>query len=95
MRGQEQAEAWDDVKEIWGNSAKGEKINFQVSKLVEELKSNMSEFEKSSIKSDMTKVKSSWKSYKGKVSQFEKDSISKDWLMITKFLKKVLRRLKK
>ncbi|MCJ8288981.1 MAG: hypothetical protein HRT58_06155 [Crocinitomicaceae bacterium] len=94
MSGQEQAEIWDDIKEIWGNSSKGEKINFQVTKLISELKSKMSEFETNSINSDMTKVKSSWKQYKGKVSQFEKDSVSKDVLMITRFLKKVLRKLK-
>lgn len=95
MSREEQIEIWDDVKEIWGNSSKGKKINFQVSNLIDELKGKMSEFEKKSIKSDVAKLKSSWKQYKGKVSQFEKDSISKDLSMIAKFLKKVLRIFKK
>lgn len=94
MIGQEQAEMWEDVKEIWGNSSKGEKINFQVSKLINELKGRMSQFEKDSIDSDITRIKSSWNQYKEKVSQFEKDSISKDLLKITKLLKKVLQKLK-
>ncbi len=94
MSNNEQIDQWDDIKEIWGNSSKGEKINFQVSKLIEELNSKMSEFEKKSIKSDSTILKSSWEKYKGKVSQFEKDSVSKDLLLITKFLNKTLRLLK-
>jgi len=94
MSSQEQIEIWDNVKEIWGNSSKGEKINFQVSTLIGELKSKMTEFEKKSIDSDVAVIKSSWKQYKGKVSQFEKDSVSRDLLMITRFFKKVLQKLK-
>ena len=93
MIGQEQAKMWEDVKEIWGNSSKGERINFQVSKLINELESKMSQFEKDSIKSDVTKIKSSWNQYKEKVSQFEKDSISRDLLKITQLLNKVLQKL--
>jgi len=94
MIGQEQAEMWEDVKEIWGNSSKGEKINFQVSKLISELKGKVSQFEMDSIEADITKIKSSWNQYKEKVSQFEKDSISKDLLKFTKLVKKVLQKLK-
>ena len=94
MRDQEQAEMWTDVKEIWKNSSKGEKINFQISNLITELKGKMSQFEKDSIKSDVTKIKSSWNQYMENVSQFEKDSVSKDVLKITQLIKKVLRKLK-
>lgn len=94
MKQEEQIETWNEVKEIWGNSSKGSKINLQVSKLIDELKGKMSQFEKDSIKSDMSKIKSAWTRYKGNVSQFEKDSVSKDLLMISKLLKKVLRLLR-
>ena len=35
---QEQNKDWQEIKEIWGNSSRGEKINFQISKLIDELK---------------------------------------------------------
>ena len=95
MASQEQTKEWNEIKEIWGNSAKGKKINFQVSNLIEELKGKMTDFEKRSIKSDVTKIKSSWENYKSHVSQFEKDSVAKDLAMISKFLKRVFRRFKK
>jgi len=91
---QEQKETWQEVKEIWGNSSQGEKINFQVSKLINELKGKISQFEKDSIESDMVKVRDSWSKYKDSVSQFEKDSISKDLLQINKLLKKLLQKLR-
>ncbi len=94
MKSQQQAESWDEIKEMWNNSSKGEKINFQFSNLIGELKSKMSEFETNSIKSDITKVKSSWKQYKGKVSQFEKNSIARDLKLISEFLKKILQKMK-
>lgn len=84
MARQEQRETWQEIKEIWGNSSQGEKINFQFSKLIDELKANMSQFEKDSIKSDISKVKSSWNQYKKKVSQWEKDSIKSDVTKIKK-----------
>jgi hypothetical protein len=95
MAKQEQRETWQDIKEIWGNSSLGEKINFQFSTLIEELKANTSQWEKDSIKSDVTKIKSSWKQYKGNVSQWEKDSISKNLLKISQLLKKFLKKLKR
>lgn len=95
MNTQDQHETWNELKDIWGNSAKGSTINFQVSELVNELKSKMSEFEKTSIQSDMSQLKISWEDYKGKVSQFEKDSISKDLSMISGFFKRFLRLFKK
>ncbi len=95
MAKQEQIETWQDIKEIWGNSSLGEKINFQFSTLIEELKANTSQWEKDSIKSDVTKIKSSWKQYTGNVSQWEKDSISKDVSKISQLLKKFLKKLKR
>jgi|GEM_PF-6171065 len=68
MRSQEQAKIWGDLKEIWGNSSKGEKINLKVTKLIGELKRKMREFETNSIKPDVIKIKSSWKQYKRNVS---------------------------
>jgi len=90
----QQEQSWKDVKEIWGNSSKGAKINFQVSELINELKGKMSQFEKDSIKSDINKIKSSWTHEKIKVSQFEKDSIKKDLNIITSFIKKVIAKFK-
>lgn len=92
---QEQRDTWAEVTEIWGNSSKGDKINFQISELIDELKGKISQFEKDSIKSDISKVKSSLSRYKGKVSQFEKDSISKDLLKFTKLIKKVVQKLRR
>jgi hypothetical protein len=94
MAKQEQRETWQDIKEIWGNSSLGEKINFQFSTLIEELKANTSQWEKDAIKSDMTKFKSAWKQYKGNVSQWEKDSIARDLSKISQLLKKFLKKLK-
>lgn len=94
MRDQEQAELWDDIKEIWKNSSEGETITIHISKLIGELKSKMTEFEKNALDSDVKRIKSSWMQYKGKVSQFEKRSVSSDLLKITALLKKLLRKLK-
>lgn len=49
----EQEQSWKDVKEIWENSSKGAKINFQVSALINELKGKVSQFEKDTIKKDL------------------------------------------
>ena len=89
-----QEQAWKDVKEIWGNSSTGAKINFQVSELINELKGKMSQFEKDSIKSDISIIKSSWANEKKKVSQFEKDSIKKDLNLITNLIKKLVAKFK-
>lgn len=90
----EQEQTWNDIKDIWSNSAKGAKINFQVSELIHELKSKISQFEKDSIKSDIIKIKSSWLNDKKRVSQFEKDSIKKDLNIITSFIKKLIAKFK-
>ena len=90
----EHEQAWKDVKEIWGNSSRGAKINFQVSELIVELKSKVSQFEKDSIKSDIIEIKSSWTHEKKKVSQFEKDSVNKDLNVITNLIKKLITRFR-
>ena len=92
---QQQRENWQDVKELWGDSSEGEKINFQFSTLIDELKGKMSQFEKDSIKSDMRKVKSSWNQFKGNVSQWEKDSVSKDLSKMSKLMKKIIEKLRR
>ena len=78
MAKQEQNETWQEIKEIWGKSSQDDTIRIQFSKLVNELKNNMSQWEKDSIKSDVDKIKSSWEEYKEDVSQWEKDSIKSD-----------------
>ena len=90
----QQEQNWNEIKEIWSNSEKGAKINFQVTKLINELKSKMSQFEKDSIKSDINNIKSTWAHDKKKVSQFEKDSIKKDLNMITTLIKKLMANFK-
>lgn len=95
MAKQEQRETWQDIKETWGNSSEGERINFIFSTLIEELKANTSQWEKDSIKSDVAKIKSSWKQYKGNVSQWEKDSVARDLSKTSQLLKKFIKKLKR
>jgi len=92
---QEQKESWHEIKEIWGNSSQGESINFQFSKLIDELKSKMSRWEKNAVESDMVKLRSSWEQYKGNVSTWEKESISKDLSKILKLIKKLVKKLRR
>lgn len=95
MLEQEQKEAWQELKEIWKNTSQGEKINIQFSRLLIELKGKMSQFEKDSIKSDVTKIKGAWSQFKDKISQFEKDSINKDVAKIISLIRKVLHKLRR
>ncbi len=85
--------SWQELKEIWGNSAKGAKINVQISKLINELKGKISPFEKKSIQSDLNILKASWAKEKNKVSQFEKDSVKKDLKIMKSFFKRFLSKL--
>ena len=87
MWSKEQNEVWQDLKGIWNNQPESEKISIQVSNLIIELKSKVSQFEKDSIKGDIKSIKSS-------ISQFEKDSIKKDFKIIAKFIKKVIDKLR-
>lgn len=81
---------WQELKEIWINSSQTRKINIQMSRLLDELKGKVSQFEKDSIKSDVATLKANWKQFKGMTSQFEKDSIYRDLTTITSLLKKFL-----
>ncbi len=92
MSSQELNESWEEVKQIWNDSSKGTKIEFHIANLIDELKQKTTEFEKSSIKSDLTHLKASWKRYNKKVSQFEKDAVTDDVSMITKWIKRFFRK---
>jgi len=81
---------WQELKEIWTNSAQTRQINIQMSVLLDELKSKVSQFEKDSIMSDVATLKANWTQTKSKVSQFEKDAINRDLIYITRLLKRFL-----
>ncbi|MET7029912.1 hypothetical protein [Sediminicola luteus] len=81
---------WQEIKEIWKNSSQTKKIDIHISQLQEELKSKASEFEKNSIKSDISFLTPYWEDFKSKTSQFEKDSVKNDLLKLTKTLKNFL-----
>ncbi len=78
---------WQELKEVWKNSSHTEKINFQMSSLIVELKSKVSQFEKDSIKKDIKRINVL-------TSQFEKDSISNDIRKITLAIRKVIQYFK-
>jgi hypothetical protein len=61
MLEQKLKEVWKELKEIWNNSSRTEKINFQMSGLINDLKGKISQFEKDSITKDITKIKTSIK----------------------------------
>jgi len=86
---------WQELKDIWTNSAQTSEINIQMSRLLDELKGKVSQSEKDWIKSDVATLKVNWKQFKGMASQFEKDSIKKDLTTITTLLKKFLNLFKK
>lgn len=88
MWNNEQKDIWKDIKNTWNEQPQSEKINIQVSKLIEEFKSKISQFEKNSINKDLAFITTS-------VTQFEKDSIKRDLNIISTFLKKVTSKLKK
>ena len=95
MNSKEQEFEWQEIKEIWTNSAQTKQINIQVTRLLDELKGKVSQFEKDSIKSDVAVLKTNWNRFKGMTSQFEKDSINKDLAIVTTLLKKFLKYFKK
>ncbi|MBQ0769252.1 MAG: hypothetical protein KBT58_08165 [Bizionia sp.] len=96
MWNNEQKEIWQDIKNTWNDQPQSEKINIQVSQLLHEFKSKVSQFEKDSINSDLATLKLSWdKTKKNKISQFEKDSINKDINTIMTFIKKILDKFKR
>tara|TARA_R110002167_G_scaffold115853_20_gene290529 strand:+ start:4178 stop:4474 length:297 start_codon:yes stop_codon:yes gene_type:complete len=91
MWNNEQKNIWQDIKDTWNDQPQSEKINIQVSRLLNEFDSKVSQFEKDSINSDIATLKANWtKTKREKVSQFEKDSIKRDINIISKFLKKMV-----
>lgn len=96
MWNKEQKNIWQDIKDTWNDQPQSEKINIQVSDLINEFKSKVSEFEKKSIKSDIAVLKLNWdKTKRNSVSKFEKDSIKKDVKIISAFIKNIMDRFKK
>jgi hypothetical protein len=61
MLEQKLKQVWKELKEIWKNSSQTEKINFQMSRLMIDLKGKISQFRKDSISRDITKVTTSLK----------------------------------
>jgi hypothetical protein len=88
MWNNEQNAIWQDIKDIWNEQPQSEKINIQVSKLIEEFKSKISKFEKDSIHKDLAFIISS-------ITKFEKNSIKRDLNLFSKLLRKVTSKLKK
>ncbi|UBM61337.1 hypothetical protein LA303_07855 [Candidatus Sulfidibacterium hydrothermale] len=88
MWNNEQKDIWKDIKDTWNEQPQSEKINIQVSKLIEEFKSKISQFEKDSINKDLAFITTS-------VTQFEKESIKRDLNLISTLLKKVTSKLNK
>lgn len=85
---EELKDIWGELKDVWRNSSQSEKIELQMSGLLAELKSKVSQFEKDSIKKDIKMIKSS-------TSQFEKDSIKRDVTNITTSIRKIIQYFKK
>lgn len=86
---------WQEVKEIWKNSSQTKKIDIQISRLQKELKTKTSEFEKNSIKSDISILAPYWEDFKSKTSEFEKESVKSDLSKINRALKNFLSFFKK
>ena len=84
MIDQELKETWRELKDIWKNSSQTKKIHIEISELVDELKSKISQFEKDSINRDIATITAS-------ISQFEKDSISRDIAKISSLVRKLIR----
>ena len=87
---------WQDLQDTWNDQPQSEKINIQISQLINEFKSKVSQFENDSINSDVVALKANWtKAKSNNVSQFEKDSIKKDINLISRLIKKVIHQLKR
>ena len=91
-----QENIWQDIQNTWNDQPQAEKINIQISQLINEFKSKVSQFEKDSINSELVTLKTNLtKAKRDHVSQFEKNSIKKDINLISRLLKKVINRFKK
>ena len=77
MKNSEKKNIWQDIKNIWNEQPQSEKINIQVSQLITEFKSKVSQFEKDSIKSDIAIMNFHFDKFKksNKINQFEKNLI--------------------
>lgn len=107
MWNKEQKNIWQDIKNTWNDQPQSEKINIQVSQLLNELKSKASQFEKDSINKDLAFINSSITKYEkdsikrdlafmtNSVTEFEKKSVKSGLNFISKFLEKVISKLKK
>ena len=51
-----QKNIWQDIKDTWNDQPQSEKINIQISQLVNEFKSKVSQFERDSIKKDINMI---------------------------------------
>ena len=70
MWNSEQKNIWQELKNTWNEQPQSEKINIQVSQLINEFKSKVSQFEKDSINSDIATLKLNWaKTKRNNVSQ--------------------------
>jgi hypothetical protein len=87
MRNKEQKDIWQDMKDIWNKQPQSEKINIQVSELIAEFKSKISQFEKDLIYKDIAFIESS-------TSQFEKKLIQRDINLFTSLLKKMINKFR-
>ncbi len=83
MLEQELKDIWGELKDVWRNSSQTEQINIQMSGLIVELKSKVSQFEKDSIKRDIETIKTF-------TSQFEKNSIVKEISKIKSAIIKII-----
>ena len=83
MLDQELNDIWKELKGVWSNSSQTEKINIQMSSLIVELKSKVSQFEKDSVKRDIKTIQTF-------TSQFEKDSITNDIRIIKSAIIKII-----
>lgn len=96
MWNNKQKNIWQDIKDTWNDQPQSEKINIQVSQLLNEFKGKVGQFEKDSINSDIATLKASWaKTKRDKVSQFEKASIKKDINIISRFIKRIIDKFKR
>ncbi|CAM1363263.1 conserved hypothetical protein [Tenacibaculum sediminilitoris] len=107
MWNNEQKNIWHDIKDAWNDQPQSEKINIQVSQLLDEFKSKASQFEKDSINKDLAFITSSTTKFEKdsikrdlafittSVTKFEKKSVKSGLNFISNFLEKVISKLKK
>ena len=77
MWNNKQKNIWQDIKDTWKDQPESEKINIQISQLLNDFKINVSQLEKDSIKSDINTMNFHLDKFKksNKINQFEKNLI--------------------